>query len=314
VTWLTQWLKNSLQEVQEYFVLLGKVARGLVTRPFYMRDVIEQFDSIGAGSLTVVLLTGTFTGMVLALQSGITLDKFGARSMVGQLVSASMIKELGPVLTALMVCGRVGSGIAAELGSMMVTDQIAALRALGTDPVRKLVIPRVIAGTLMVPLLTVVADGVGLVGAWLIALTQLKVASAPFWNSVVAGLYIEDVWMGLIKPFFLGFVLVSIGCHVGLRTTGGTQGVGRSTTQAEVAGSVAVLIVAFLLSVGFVVANGGLTLTAAVTAPSVSPSGNVLAEAETAAPSDTPIATAAPTPSVTPAPTATPIPTRGSAH
>jgi phospholipid/cholesterol/gamma-HCH transport system permease protein len=248
VTWLTQWLKNSLQEVQEYFVLLGKVARGLVTRPFYMRDVIEQFDSIGAGSLTVVLLTGTFTGMVLALQSGITLDKFGARSMVGQLVSASMIKELGPVLTALMVCGRVGSGIAAELGSMMVTDQIAALRALGTDPVRKLVIPRVIAGTLMVPLLTVVADGVGLVGAWLIALTQLKVASAPFWNSVVAGLYIEDVWMGLIKPFFLGFVLVSIGCHVGLRTKGGTQGVGRATTNAVVAGSVVVLAMDFLVT------------------------------------------------------------------
>ncbi len=196
----------------------------------------------------MVLLTGTFTGMVLALQSGITLDKFGARSMVGQLVSASMIKELGPVLTALMVCGRVGSGIAAELGSMTVTDQIAALRALGTDPVRKLVIPRVIAGTLMVPLLTVVADGVGLVGAWLIAFTQLKVASAPFWNSVVAGLYIEDVWMGLIKPFFLGFVLVSIGCHVGLRTKGGTQGVGRATTNAVVAGSVVVLAMDFLVT------------------------------------------------------------------
>jgi len=248
MTWLTQWLKSALQEVQEYFVLLGKVGRGLVTPPFYARDVIEQFDAIGAGSLTVVLLTGTFTGMVLALQSGITLDKFGARSMVGQLVSASMVKELGPVLTALMVCGRVGSGIAAELGSMTVTDQISALRALGTDPVRKLVIPRVIAGTLMVPLLTIVADGVGLVGAWLIAATQLKVASAPFWNSVVAGLYIEDVWMGLIKPFFLGFVIVSIGCYVGLGTKGGTQGVGRATTNAVVAGSVVVLAVDFLVT------------------------------------------------------------------
>jgi phospholipid/cholesterol/gamma-HCH transport system permease protein len=248
MTWLTAWIKHGLQEVQEYFVLLGKVGRGLVTRPFYRRDVIEQFDAIGAGSLTVVLLTGTFTGMVLGLQSGITLDKFGARSMVGQLVSASMVKELGPVLTALMVCGRVGSGIAAELGSMTVTDQIAALRALGTDPVRKLVIPRVIAGTLMVPVLTVVADGVGLVGAWLIALTQLKVATSVFWNSVVAGLYIEDVWMGLIKPFFLGFVLVSIGCYVGLQTKGGTQGVGRATTNAVVAGSVVVLAVDFLVT------------------------------------------------------------------
>lgn len=248
MTWLVQWLKHSLQEVQEYFLLLGKVGRGLVSRPFYARDVMEQFDAIGAGSLTVVLLTGTFTGMVLALQSGITLDKFGARSMVGQLVSASMVKELGPVLTALMVCGRVGSGIAAELGSMTVTDQISALRALGTDPVRKLVIPRILAGTLMVPILTVVADGVGLVGAWLIATTQLKVPSAPFWNSVVNGLYIEDVWMGLIKPFFLGFVLASIGCYVGLQTKGGTQGVGRATTNAVVAGSVVILAVDFLVT------------------------------------------------------------------
>lgn len=248
MTWLVEWLKGGLLEVQEYLRLLQRVFRGLVTRPFYLRDVIEQFDAIGVGSMTVVVLTGTFTGMVLALQSGLTLDQFGARSMVGRLVSASMIKELGPVLTALMVCGRVGSGIAAELGSMTVTDQIAALRALGTDPVRKLVVPRVLAGTLMVPVLTVIANGVGLVGAWLIALTQLKVQTAVFWNNVVAGLYIQDVWMGLVKPFFLGFILVSVGCHVGLRTKGGTQGVGRATTNAVVAGSVLVLAVDFLIT------------------------------------------------------------------
>ncbi len=240
--------KNALIEVQEYMKLLGQIARGLTTRPIYFRDIVEQFESIGLGSLTVVLLTGTFTGMVLALQSGVTLDKFGARSMVGQLVSASMVKELGPVLTALMVTGRVGSGIAAELGSMMVTDQISALRALGTDPVRKLVVPRVLAGIIMVPVLTVISDTVGMVGAWLITTTQLKVAGSVFWNSVVLGLYIQDVWMGLIKPFFLGFALVTIGCHVGLRTSGGTQGVGRATTKAVVGGSVAVLIVDFLLT------------------------------------------------------------------
>lgn len=246
--WLTEWMKGSLLEVQEYLRLLGKVFRGMVTRPFYLRDVIEQFDAIGIGSMTVVVLTGTFTGMVLTLQSGLTLDQFGARSMVSRLVSASMIKELGPVLTALMVCGRVGSGIAAELGSMMVTDQIAALRALGTDPVRKLVVPRVIAGTLMVPVLTVIANGVGLVGAWLIALWQLKIQTAVFWNNVVTGLYLQDVWMGLIKPFFLGFILVSVGCHVGLRTKGGTQGVGRATTNAVVAGSVLILAIDFLIT------------------------------------------------------------------
>jgi phospholipid/cholesterol/gamma-HCH transport system permease protein len=245
---LESWVKAALLEVQEYVLMLGKVARAMVTRPFYLRDVFEQFEAIGVGSLTVVLLTGMFTGMVLALQSGITLDMFGARSMVGRLVSASMVKELGPVLTGLMVAGRVGSGIAAELGSMVVTEQIAALRALGTDPIRKLVLPRILAGLLMVPLLTVVSGGVGMVGAWIVTTTQLQVASSVYWNSVVMGLYIQDVWMGLIKPFFIGFTIVSIGCHVGLRTSGGTQGVGRATTNAVVASSVAVIAVDFLVT------------------------------------------------------------------
>jgi phospholipid/cholesterol/gamma-HCH transport system permease protein len=241
-------VKGGLLEVQEYLRLLGQVSRALVTRPFYFRDIIEQFDSIGVGSLTVVLLTGAFTGMVLALQMGVTLDQFGARPVVGSLVSASMVKELGPVLTALMVSGRVGSGIAAELGSMVVTEQINALRALGTDPVRKLVVPRVMAGLIMVPVLTAMSVAVGLVGGWIITITQLKVASSVYWNSVEAGLYIQDVWMGIIKPFVLGFVIVTIGCHVGLRTRGGTQGVGRATTNAVVAASVAVLAVDFFVT------------------------------------------------------------------
>ena len=245
---MIEWIKAALLEVQEYLRLIAATGRALFTRPYYYRDIVDQFMAIGMGSLTVVLLTGTFTGMVLALQSGITLDMFGARSMVGRLVSASMVKELGPVLTALMVTGRVGSGIAAELGSMMVTDQISALRALGSDPVRKLVLPRVLAGVIMVPVLTVIADAIGMVGAWIIAATQLKIAGSVFWNSVVLGLFIQDVWMGLIKPFFFGFVIVTIACHVGLRTSGGTQGVGRATTNAVVAGSVAVLAVDFLVT------------------------------------------------------------------
>ena len=229
-------------------MLCGAAIRGSVTRPFYLRDVIEQLEIIGLGSLTVVLLTGFFTGAVLALNSGMTLDQFGARPYVGRLISASMIKELGPVLTALMLAGRIGSGIAAELGSMMVTDQISALRALGTDPIRKLVVPRVLAGFIMCPILTVVADAVGLLGGWAIAVTQLRVASSVYWTSVVDGLYIEDVWMGLIKPFILGFIIATIGCHVGLRTKGGTQGVGRATTNAVVAASVTVLVVDFFVT------------------------------------------------------------------
>jgi len=243
-----EWIKAALLEVQEYVRMLGQVGRALVTRPFYFRDVVEQFDAIGVGSLTVVLLTGMFTGMVLALQSGMTLDQFGARSMVGRLVSASMVKELGPVLTGLMVAGRVGSGIAAELGSMVVTDQIAALRALGTDPIRKLVLPRILAGFFMVPILTVIATAVGMVGGWLVTFSLLRVASSVYWNSVVQGLFIQDVWMGLIKPFALGFTIVSLGCHVGMRTSGGTQGVGRATTNAVVASSVAVIAVDYLVT------------------------------------------------------------------
>ena len=248
VAGFVEWVKAALLEVQEYVGMLGKFARALVTRPFYYRDIVEQFDAIGIGSMTVVVLTGLFTGMVLALQMGITMDQFGARSMVGRMVSASIVKELGPVLTGLMVAGRVGSGIAAELGSMMVTDQIAALRALGTDPIRKLVLPRILAGLVMVPILTVIASGIGMVGGWIVTAGLLRVASSIYWNSVVQGLFIQDVWMGLIKPFFLGFTIVSIGCHVGLRTRGGTQGVGRSTTNAVVASSVAVIAVDYLVT------------------------------------------------------------------
>lgn len=241
-------VKSSVLEVQEYVFLVCAALRGMVTRPIYYHDIVEQFDAIGFKSLTVVLLTGFFTGAVLALQSGLTLDQFGARPVVGRLVSASMIKELGPVLTGLMLSGRVGSGIAAELGSMVVTDQINALRALGTDPIRKLVVPRMLAGVCMAPVLTVISDFVGILGGWLVARFQLQVASGLYWSSILQALFMQDIWMGLIKPFVLGFVIVSVGCHVGLRTSGGTQGVGKSTTVAVVVGSVGVIATDFFVS------------------------------------------------------------------
>ncbi len=245
---LTAWAKSAVLEVQEYVRLVVATARAAFSRPVYGRDIVEQFEAIGIGSLSVVVLTGFFTGAALALQSGMTLDQFGARSLVGRLVSASMVKELGPVLTGLMLAGRVGSGIAAELGSMMVTDQINALRALGTDPIRKLVVPRVLAGIFMAPVLTIVADTAGMVGGWLIAVFSLNVGSGVYWSSVTEALFLGDAWMGLIKPFALGFVIVTIGCHVGLRTRGGTQGVGRATTNAVVAGSVGVIAVDFFIT------------------------------------------------------------------
>jgi phospholipid/cholesterol/gamma-HCH transport system permease protein len=247
-SFIEKWLKKIAFELQEYAKLIAAFFQGVVSPPVYRYDIIEQFDAIGVASLTVVLLTGFFTGAVLALQSGQTLDQFGARPVVGRLVSASMVKELGPVLTGLMLTGRIGSGIAAELGSMMVTDQINALRALGTDPVRKLVVPRILAGIFMAPVLTIISDFVGIFGGWIVARFQLQVASGLYWSSITEGLYMQDLWMGLLKPFILGFVIVSIACHVGLQTTGGTQGVGKATTNAVVAGSVAVIAVDFFVT------------------------------------------------------------------
>jgi phospholipid/cholesterol/gamma-HCH transport system permease protein len=242
------WLKAAVFEVQEYVRFLGAVARGVATRPYYRRDIVLQFEVIGIGSLMVVSLTGFFTGAALALQTGQTLDRFGARTLVGQLVSASMIRELGPVLTALMLAGRVGSGIAAELGSMAVTEQISALRSLGTDPLRKLAVPRVLAATMMAPVLTVIADAFAIVAGWIISVTSLGVGSSTYWTAVQDGLYLGDAWQGIIKPFVLGFVIGTVGCHVGLRTRGGTQGVGRATTNAVVIASVLVIAVDFFLT------------------------------------------------------------------
>jgi phospholipid/cholesterol/gamma-HCH transport system permease protein len=241
-------LKRIALEVQEYVRLIAATLRGLVSPPIYRHDIVEQFDLIGVGSLLVVLLTGFFTGAALASQTGLTLDQFGARPVVGRLVSTSMVIELGPVLTALMLTGRIGSGIAAELGSMVVTDQINALRALGTDPVRKLVVPRVLAGFFMAPILTVISDFMGIFGGWIVARFQLQVASGVYWSSVTDVLLIQDVQQGLIKPFVLGFLIVTIACHVGLRTAGGTQGVGRATTTAVVIGSVAVIAADFFVT------------------------------------------------------------------
>jgi phospholipid/cholesterol/gamma-HCH transport system permease protein len=248
LSFIESWLKRAALEVQEYVFLTAAAIRGVFSRPFYRHDFVEQLDAIGVQSMTVVLLTGFFTGAVLALQSGLTLDQFGARPVVGRLVAASMIKELGPVLTGLMLTGRVGSGIAAELGSMVVTDQINALRALGTDPVRKLVVPRLLAGFFMTPVLTVIANFVGIVGGWIVARFQLQVSTGLYWSSVLQSLFMEDVWMGLIKPFVLGFVIVSVACHVGLRTRGGTQGVGKATTVSVVAGSVGVIAVDYFVT------------------------------------------------------------------
>jgi phospholipid/cholesterol/gamma-HCH transport system permease protein len=193
------------------------------------------------GSLPIVILTGMFTGIVLALNTSKTLQQFGSLSLTGRLVSLSMVRELGPVLTSLMVAGRNASGMASELGSMRVTEQIDAMRALGTDPYKKLVTPRVIATIFMMFFLTIISDLVGLIGGWIISFAMLGLDTYQYWNSAYQALRYDDVITGLAKPLVFGFIIATVGCYYGINTKGGTQGVGRSTTQAVVASSVLIL-------------------------------------------------------------------------
>jgi phospholipid/cholesterol/gamma-HCH transport system permease protein len=241
-------LKLALQAIQEYSKLSYQAFKSLQSGPRYWRDTFEQMDSIGVGSLTIVCLTGLFTGMVLTVQTSATLDAFGARPYVGRMVSLSMIRELGPVLTALMVSGRVGSGMAAELGSMVVTQQIDAMRSLGTDPIRKLVAPRLIAGLVMVPCLTILSNAVGLVGGYMVANLTLRLATGLYWHSALDAIRGQDLFMGLVKPIVFGYIIVSVGCYKGLTTTGGTRGVGESTTQSVVAASILILATDYFLN------------------------------------------------------------------
>jgi len=240
--------KRGVAAVQQYSLLSARSLGNLFRRPFYGADIITQCDLIGVGSLPIVILTGFFTGGVLALQSASTLAQFGAASITGQLVSFSMIKELGPVLTSLMVSGRNASGMASELGSMMVTEQIDAMRALGTDPVKKLVTPRIFSTVIMVFFLVIVSDAVGIVGGAMVAVYMLGQDGSQYFHTAYQSLAYADVVQGLVKPLFFGFIIGSIGCFYGMNTKGGTQGVGRSTTQAVVVSSVLIIASDFLIS------------------------------------------------------------------
>ena len=229
-------------------LLAGRATRGVFRRPHYFPEAIAQMDYIGVGSLTIVILTGFFTGGVLTLQTYQTLASYGAVDQLGYLVAVSLVRELGPVLTALMVTGRVVSAISAELGSMVVSEQIAAMRALGTDPVRKLVAPRIIALLVTLPLLTLIADVMGIGGGWVVSTWLYGLPSSMFLNSVHDGITTDDIIGGIIKPLVFAFLMGTIACHKGLKTEGGTVGVGRSTTTAVVTASIIVIIADFFLA------------------------------------------------------------------
>ena len=241
-------VKRNLVAVQDYSMLAARSLTNLFRRPLYVADIIQQADFIGVGSLPVVVLTGAFTGVVLALNTSKTLEQFGSLALTGQLVSVSMVRELGPVLTSLMVAGRNASGMASELGSMKVTEQIDAMRALGTDPYKKLVTPRVTSTVFMMFFLTIISDLVGLVGGYLVSYFMLGLDTFQYWNSAYQALKYNDLVNGLTKPLFFGFIIATVGCYYGMTTRGGTQGVGRSTTQAVVASSVLILAMDVVLT------------------------------------------------------------------
>ncbi len=240
--------KQKLAAIQEYSILSWHAIANLFSLPRYWADIYTQMDSIGVGSMPIVVLTGFFTGCVLALQSATSLQEFGSVSLTGNLVALSMVKELGPVLTGLMVSGRNASGMASELGSMKVTEQIDAMRALGTDPIRKLVTPRLYATVFMLFFLTIVADAVGIAGGALVSVTLMGLNASSYFNNSYRALVYGDIAQGLTKPLFSGFIIATVGCYFGITTTGGTQGVGKSTTQAVVVSSVFIIIVDFIVS------------------------------------------------------------------
>jgi phospholipid/cholesterol/gamma-HCH transport system permease protein len=238
--------------VQDFFLLFGPALRNVFRRPHYTDDIVLQMDDIGVGSLPIVVLTGLFSGAVMALQMYRALATYGQVGQTGKIVAISLVRELGPDLTALMVAGRSASGMASELGSMKVTEQIDAMRALGTDPVQKLVTPRLIAAAAMLPLLTIIADFVGIFAGWVIGVLFLNLTSRQYWSSAWRALDWSDVVQGLLKPFVFAFVIALVGCFYGLRTSGGTQGVGRSTTEAMVTASVAIFVLTYFITQIFV--------------------------------------------------------------
>src|ERR1700757_96869 len=240
--------KSIVLTVQDYSKFAYRAVANLFSPPIYWTDLLLQADIIGVGSFLIVVLAGFFTGGVLAVQSAATLAQFGATAVTGRFVSLSMIRELGPVLTGIMVSGRNASSMASELGSMVVTEQIDAMRALGVDPMRKLVTPRLFATVSMLFFLTIISDAFGIIGGAAVTVFMNGQNGTQYFSMAYEFLRLGDIMQGLIKPLFSGFIIASIGCFYGLRTTGGTEGVGRSTIKAVVVSSVLIIFVDFLLT------------------------------------------------------------------
>lgn len=241
-------VKSYAKSLGAYTHLLADVIRDIATNGINIRETTRQIVWIGVNSIPIVLLTAVFTGMVLAMQTAYGLHRFGAKNYVGNLVGLALARELGPVLTAIMVCGRVGAGIAAEISSMTVTEQVDAIRALGASPIQRLITPRLVAGVICMPLLTGLAVITGVLGGLVVSVYELDLPAFQYYRSYLYAVQIADVVDGLIKSVFFGLIVVSIACFKGLRVRGGTEGVGLTTTAAVVTGSLAVFISNFFIT------------------------------------------------------------------
>ena len=241
-------VKRQIFAVQDYSLFAMQALANTFTKPQYWTDTLEQMDLIGVGSLPIVVITSFFIGGVMVVQTAAQFQRFGETALTGDAVSLALVRELGPAITALLVAGRNASGIASELGSMVVTEQVDAMRALGTDPIRKLVTPRMVAMVTMLPLLVAVADLLGLIGGFLVSYFTLRLGAVEFWTRAINALEFGDLVQGFSKPIIFGFIISTMGCFQGLRVKGGTQGVGRATTSAVVISSVIVLVIDFFLT------------------------------------------------------------------
>jgi len=251
-------MKKFLQKIGAFTIENFKVLGGitmltkqtfseLFTRPFYLGLAAEQTVVIGVNSLLLVIITGITTGAVMTLQFGYGLEKFGGKLYVPKVVALSIVREMGPVFTSLMLAGRMGSGIAAEIGSMKVTQQIDAIRALGTSPIKRIIIPRLLAMLIALPILTIIADIIGLVAAMFVSM-ELGLGPHFFWEKVLQTLVMNDLWTGTAKTFFFAFCIVMVACYKGLQTEGGTRGVGDSTTWVVVVSSISIMVSDFFLT------------------------------------------------------------------
>lgn len=240
--------KAHLAAVGRYAQLMGEVFRDILYGGVNPSEVSRQVVLIGLRSFPLVALTAIFTGMVMALQTAHGLSRFGAKIYVGNLVGLALVRELGPVLTALIVCGRVGAGIAAEIGSMVATEQVDAIRSLGASHIRRLVTPKIVAGLICLPVLTIFADAVGIFGGCLVAVVELDIGTHAYYRSLMYTIVIRDVVDGLIKSAAFGFLLVSVACYKGLTTKGGTEGVGNTTTSSVVTGSIVIFVTDFFIT------------------------------------------------------------------